>query len=79
MILLLDMDKKIITFDLNHCFNYYFLEGRSITVRVYGDIRHFSPSRDIKKYPPDKLPDKKSDIAELLVYVFVKLAEREDN
>jgi len=67
------------TFDLDYYFNYYFSEGRSITVRVYRDMRYSSLSRDIKKYPPDKSPDKKSDITKLSVYVFVKLAEKEDN
>src|SRR6266536_5189708 len=67
------------TFDLDYYFNYYFSEGRSITVRVYGDVRYSFLSRDIKKYPLDKSSDKKLDIAEFLVYVFVKLAEREDN
>ena len=67
------------TFDLNYYFSYYLSEGRPITVRVYKNIYHPSSPRDIKKYPPDKLSDKKSDIAELSVYVFVKLAEREDN
>jgi len=67
------------TFDLNYYFNYYFSEGRPITVRVYGDIYYPPLFRNIKKHLLDKLPDKKSDIAELLIYVFVKLAEREDN
>jgi len=48
-------------------------------VRIYRDVRYPSPLRDIKKYLLDKLLDKKSDIAELSVYVFVKLVEREDN
>ncbi len=66
-------------FDSNYYFNYYLPEGRSITVRIYGDIYYPPSPRDIKKYPPDKSPDKKSDITEFLIYVFVKLAEREDN
>ena len=48
-------------------------------MRIYGDIRYPLLPRDIKKYPLDKSSDKKLDIAEFLVYVFVKLAEREDN
>ena len=48
-------------------------------MRVYGNIYYLFLPRDIKKYPLDKLQDKKSDITELLIYVFVKLAEREDN
>ncbi len=48
-------------------------------MRIYGDIRYPLLPRDIKKHPPYKLSDKKLDIAEFLVYVFVKLAEREDN
>ncbi len=67
------------TFDLDYYFNYYLSEGRPITVRIYGDIRYPFLLRDIKKHPPDKSPDKKLDIAEFLVYAFVKLAEREDN
>src|SRR6266536_994120 len=67
------------TFDSDYCFNYYLLEGRSITVRVYGDIRYPPLPRDIKKHAPDKSLDKKSDITELLIYAFVKLVEREDN
>jgi len=67
------------TFDLNYYFNHYLPEGRPITVRVYRDVRYPSLSRDIKKYLLDKSPDKKSDIAELSIYAFVKLTEREDN
>ncbi len=48
-------------------------------MRIYGNIRHPSLFRDIKKYPSDKPPDKKFNIAEFLIYAFVKLAEREDN
>ena len=67
------------TFDLDYYFNYYLPEGRPITIKIYEDIHYPPPPRDIKKYPPDKSPDKKLDIAEFLVYAFVKLAEREDN
>ncbi len=48
-------------------------------MRVYKDIRYSSLSRDIKKYLLDKLSNKKLDIAELLIYAFVKFVEREDN
>ncbi len=67
------------TFDLDYYFSYCLLEGRPITVRVYGDVRYPSLPRDIKKYLSDKPPNKKSDITELSVYAFVKFAEREDN
>ena len=48
-------------------------------MKVYKNIRYFSLPRDIKKHLLDKPPDKKSDIAELSTYVFIKLAERENN
>ncbi|SRR6266498_4236637 len=67
------------TFDLDYYFNYYFPEERPITVRVYKNIYYPPPPKDIKKYSSDKPPNKKSDIAELLIYVFVKLAERKNN
>ncbi len=67
------------TFDSDYYFNHYFPEGRPITVRIYKNIRYPSPSKDIKKHPPDKPPDKKLNITELSTYAFVKLAEREDN
>ncbi len=67
------------TFDLNYYFNYYLPEGRPITIKIYKDIRHPPPLKNIKKHLSDKSSDKKLDIAELLIYAFVKLAEREDN
>jgi len=48
-------------------------------VKIYKNMRYPPSFKNIKKYPPDKPPDKKSDIAELSIYAFVKLAEREDN
>ncbi len=48
-------------------------------MRIYKNIYYPPLSRDIKKHPSDKPPDKKSDITELLIYAFVKLAERENN
>src|SRR6266536_3194656 len=67
------------TFDLNHYFNYYLLEGRPITVRIYENMRYPSLFRDIKKYLSDKSPNKKLDITEFSVYIFVKLVKKEDN
>ncbi len=48
-------------------------------MRVYKNIYYPFLFRDIKKHPPDKPSNKKSNITELLIYAFVKLAEREDN
>ena len=63
-------------FDSNYYFNYYLSEERLITIKIYEDICYPPLSKNIKKHPPDKSPDNKLDITELLVYIREARRER---